>query len=148
MPDENTPPPPPEQGIIVSPFLDPLEAAHLEAQGFNPNDFAAIVAPTTQMQAQPGKDMATGKKLLVFTLQVLLPYDEVFPLKMSTMIDPHTKIPLPSESAKRSLPAKPVPMVRLFVRRDALGPAAKEEIRRVLAAHVHTFVDSSRPEGS
>jgi hypothetical protein len=119
---------------IVSPFLERLEQEILQHQGLNPQDYAAIIATADAMQFQIVRDPRDNRMKTVLILQLQVDFDDVLPLKVSTIVDPHTKQPHVTTGGL-PMPMDPRPLCRVFVRRDALGPLAKDDIRRTLTAH-------------
>lgn len=106
----------------VEPGLLPNEVAQLDAQKLDPAEYVALVAPVVALQfavgtAPAGGAVPAGSKVLVLGAEVHVPYDAV-PIPMSGLMDANGQA-FAARKVKEALPG--VPLVRLLVKRSALG---------------------------
>lgn len=119
----STPPPPPT--LQALPFLTLPEVTSLTALGLEPDDYAALLAPCSQMGVGFGQDPATGRQVLV--LQAVVTMDaEAINLRPSGLLDASGQRGVAGGDMKAILPVGGA--LRLVVKRSALAERLRDAL--------------------
>lgn len=117
----STPIPPPTLDAL--PHLTLHEASALHALGLDAGDYAALLAPCSQMGVGFGQDPATGRQVLV--LQAVVTMDaEAINLRPSALLDASGQRGVAGGDMKAILPVGGA--LRLVVKRSALADRLRD----------------------
>ncbi len=121
----STPPVPPPPTLDALPHLTLPEVTALTALGLEADDYAALLAPCSQMGVGFGQDPATGRQVLV--LQAVVTMDaEAINLRPSKLLDASGQRGVAGGDMKAILPVGGA--LRLIVKRSALAERLRDSL--------------------
>lgn len=125
----------------ISPVLTVEERAILIEGEQNPDDYAALIAEAQYLPDCPALFQAPdGTKLVALKVVVAIPHS-LLPMNFGSVLNPHTKQPMPDPLALRTLTARPAPRLRVILLREALAEDAQRRLRAPTSVRIEDLLN-------